>query len=115
MIDANLFSEHEARYQAGIMVDTWGHLDARPNELFEGTFIFHINQYGQCGVIKSDFGENEPTGYMFFNDVHEYVWKMVDKYSVGVYSFTGTYKVYSKYSPKNTGYGFFRGKIKQIC
>lgn len=116
MIANELFVQHEAEYKASVMYATFGHLDAKPNTSFDGSFIFAIGQYGDLTVVTSEFGADEPCGPAFYNDINEFVWQQDVKNNhkvCGVFKFIGRYTIYKKYNPK--GYGYFRGKVTKIA
>lgn len=106
-MDLSLFYEHEARYIGAVLADTWGHLDGKPDESYNGVLIYAVGEYGDNVVIKHDY---EPSGIAFLEDVHNFFTKK--DLGVGVYKFTGVYKIYKKQNPK--GYGFFKGKLETV-
>lgn len=41
-MNANVFAAHEARFQASVLYDTWGHMDAKPNEVHALSFYVAV-------------------------------------------------------------------------
>lgn len=105
------FNEIDQINKKIIMKQTWGHLDAQPGTTHEGWFVFIVGQHMDCCVVESKF-DSFGEGPVYFTHRQEFISKVTQKngpcMDVGVYKFTGQYKVL-----KN-GNGRFVGKTKKI-
>ena len=49
------FIPHEARYQAAVMQNTWGHLAPKPGRAYIGHVVFAYGAYGDIVPIRCEF------------------------------------------------------------
>lgn len=112
MISGKLFEEHDDKFTASVMYDTWGHLDAKPNQSYECKFYVAVSDR-QILIFKEECSLSGPA---YYYDVNEYaIRKLLKKNKPeGVYYFEGTYQMYKKSSPETEMYGYFKGSLKKV-
>jgi hypothetical protein len=102
------FAEHEARYRAQIMADTWGHLDAQPGTTHSGYVVYAYTAWGQAEVIEAEF-DGVAGGPAFYEHVNEFAYEQTEATKVpGVWRWNGTYRVGRR------GTAYFKGKRSVI-
>lgn len=107
---ADAFAEHEARFKAAVMRDTWGHLDASPG-VYDGYIVFTHGTYGDIVVIDNHF-EGLSDSPWLYDHIYDKVNKFVDTGRTErgrVYRFDGVY-----IRQKNGGHRW-RGVLTQIA
>lgn len=108
---AESFSTHEAQYKAAILYDTWGHLDAKPNEVYPCRIVIACN--GREILITSS--DCKVTGPAFYYDSNEYFFnKLAMKGKVGIFVFEGTYQMYKSRPRDADTICYFKGRITKI-
>ena len=92
---AEAFAEHEARYRAAVMAETWGHLDAPPGVTYRGFLVYAVTAWGQVEPIEAIFshGTHEAEGPGFYSHMCNFIGSGASGREVGVYRFDGTYRV----------------------
>ena len=87
-------AEHEARYKAAVVASTWGHLAPKPRHKYKGHIVFAKGVYpGENNGVVIDWTFGDLIGGpWFYDDVHDFVSKIVEKKPDGaIYRFDGTY------------------------
>lgn len=102
---AEAFMEHEARYAAQVMHDTWGHLEPEPRKEYEGSMVFTLGSYGDYTPISADF-KDLPDSPGFFADMMNFVTDKATEHGA-IYKFTGKYMRF-----KNGGFRFSGKTVK---
>jgi hypothetical protein len=77
-----------------IVEDTWGHLRPDKEATYHGWIVLAIGCYGDTIIVDWSFGSLMPSPWQlehFWANI--YTWQDEEKPKVGVYKFTGTYKV----------------------
>jgi hypothetical protein len=72
-MNANLFAAHEAKFQASVLYDTWGHMDAKPKEVHALSFYVAVTER-ETLFFKLDMPTLEG-GPAFHNDIGKYCYK----------------------------------------
>ena len=98
----SVMAESDAKYKAAVIHATWGHLDPAPGVTYKGQLIAAYTDYGESVVIGDKF-EGIPGGPLFYAEVHRLADEMTRSGKVGIYKFTGTYKVNTSSRAKNHG------------
>lgn len=113
-MNANLFAAHEAKFQASVLYDTWGHMDAKPNEVHALSFYVAVTER-ETLFFKLDMPTLEG-GPAFHNDIGKYCYKrfLEEDAEPGVYKFEGTYQLYKRTNPDCEMYGYFKGKVTEV-
>lgn len=108
----NLFAEHDAKYTASVLYNTWGHLDAKPGYVYPCTFLI-ASTGRECLVLLDTCELGGPAYYM---DVNNYAFtKLVEGGKPeGIYRFEGTYQMYKKHPGNIDMVGYFKGRISRV-
>ena len=109
----NPFTQHEAEYKASVMYNTWGHLDAKPDQVYKCSFYVAVGDRDYTIFCEKKELSGGPA---YHSDINNFVFKklMVSEKPQGVYYFEGTYQLPKKYNPKTDMVGFFKGRIKEV-
>lgn len=109
----NPFTQHEAQYKASVMYNTWGHLDAKPGEIYTCSFYVAVGDRDYTIFCEKNT-LNGGGGPAYSSDINNFVFKklMESKKPEGLYYFEGTYQLPKKHKPDSEMIGFFRGRIK---
>lgn len=100
--------QHEARYKAGVMHETWGHLEPKPG-LYPGWLVFANGTCDDRIIIDWDFaGVNACPG------VHFDVEAFIDEKCDGRASQTGVYRLDGTYRRFKNGKGRVAGRLRKI-
>lgn len=114
----NHFTQHEAQYKASVMYNTWGHLDARPGEIYTCSFYVAVGDRDYTIFCENNTlcGGEGGGGPAYSSDINNFVFKklMESEKPEGVYHFQGTYQLPKKRKPDSEMFGFFRGCIKPV-
>lgn len=109
-MNSSLFTESDAMYKASVMHNTWGHLDAKPGEIYPCKLVVACDGR-QILIVSSTC---KACGPAFHYDSEEYFFKkLAEKGKEGVFIFEGTYQMY-KNRPKDADtICFFKGNIRK--
>jgi hypothetical protein len=105
---ADAFAEHDARYKAQVMYDTWGHLDPRPGVTYPGEILFCYGCYRDITIIRADFDDLDG-GPLFYALLHEFVGRKYKGEAENIYLWRGYFRL-----NKTTEGGRFVGKVRKI-
>lgn len=101
------FLQHEARYQAQVLFDTFGHLEPKRRQIYPCTLIFTQSETGDYAVIRSDFGDDLGGSPGLYTEMYEWILEKA-KEPGKIYKFIGNYMRF------NNGRCRFSGKIRLL-
>ncbi|MFY4731217.1 hypothetical protein [Nitrospira sp. BLG_2] len=99
----------ERKYQQ-VMEETWGHLRAKPNSSYNGSFTFAHDLTGMDCLLNFDFPDELDDSPWLHQDIQDYMSYTIEKHGNKrgtIFRFEGRYEVDSK------GCRRFVGKCKQ--
>jgi hypothetical protein len=102
------FAVIEARDRAEMIHRTFGHLEPATDSSHTGTILFVNGEYGDAVIVESEFKSLNDGGSPLFHEVcTDYVNEKTNEgkacEKVGVYRFTGIFKVYKNGKAKLIG------------
>ena len=99
----------QRKYQHA-MEETFGHLRAKPGEVFHGSFIFAHDMDGMDCLLSFDFPDELNDSPWLHEDITDYMSKITERHGNKrgtIYRFEGRYEV------KKNGQRRFVGKCRQ--
>lgn len=102
-----VFAEIHRRNQNAVLSATWGHLAPEPQQVYSGTLLFALGDYGAIVPLSAKFDDLDDSPW-FYEHMSEYIGRQVMRRGAGVYEFRGTYRMF-----KN-GNARFSGKVRKI-
>lgn len=105
-----VYDVYGERKQQEVMESTWGHLRAKPGEVFAGVMVFCHTLEGYTMLLAQEFGELDCSPWLH-EDTEEYMERIVERDGFdrgAVYRFEGKYIV----SPR--GRRRFSGRVKKM-
>lgn len=99
---ASVMAESEAKHRAAVMHATWGHLDPKPGTTYHGWVLAAFTEYKDVVVLADNF-EGVSGGPLLYSEINRLADEMTDAGKVGIYKFTGIYRINKSDKTKNPG------------